>query len=52
MPLRYYEVNLLSSLNLLNIMDENNVTRLIFSSTAALYGEPTVRNSNLTLKVV
>jgi UDP-glucose 4-epimerase len=36
----------MSSINLLKAMDANNVTHMIFSSTAALYGEPAVRVFN------
>jgi UDP-glucose 4-epimerase len=33
----------MSTINLLNAMDAHNVTQLIFSSTATVYGEPDVR---------
>jgi UDP-glucose 4-epimerase len=39
-PRKYYEHNLLSSLNLLGAMLETDVRALIFSSTAAVYGVP------------
>jgi len=39
-PLKYYKNNTLNTLNLLEIMIENDVKRLIFSSTAAVYGVP------------
>ena len=35
----YYENNVLGTLNLLNSMVENNVLSIIFSSSAAIYGE-------------
>jgi UDP-glucose 4-epimerase len=39
-PRKYYTHNLTTSLNLFDAMLEAGVTRLIFSSTAAVYGEP------------
>ena len=39
-PGRYYRANLVGTLNLLEAMRAANVTRLVFSSTAAAYGEP------------
>ncbi len=39
-PLKYYENNVSACINLLNTMIENSVTKFIFSSTAAVYGEP------------
>lgn len=39
-PLRYYENNLTSTLNLLRVMDKYNVKRLVFSSSATVYGDP------------
>lgn len=39
-PRKYYTHNLMTSLNLLDAMLEAGVPRLIFSSTAAVYGEP------------
>jgi len=39
-PLKYYSHNLLISLNLINAMLETGVDRLIFSSSAAVYGDP------------
>jgi UDP-glucose-4-epimerase GalE len=40
-PLGYYENNVVGSLTLLGAMVEAGVRRLIFSSTCAVYGEPT-----------
>ncbi len=40
MPLKYYENNLYSSINLMMSMMENNVRRMVFSSSATVYGEP------------
>ena len=37
-PLRYYDNNVGGTLNLLKCMRENNVTELIFSSSATVYG--------------
>ncbi len=39
-PLKYYENNLIATLRLLEAMLAENVTRFIFSSTCATYGEP------------
>jgi UDP-glucose 4-epimerase len=39
-PGKYYRNNLLGSLSLIDAMLEANVKRLVFSSTAAVYGEP------------
>jgi len=39
-PLRYYENNLIGTLNLLRTMDTNKVRDLVFSSSATVYGEP------------
>ena len=41
-PQRYYENNIVGTINLLNAMHEHGVNRLIFSSSAAVYGDPTV----------
>jgi UDP-glucose 4-epimerase len=39
-PAKYYQNNVVAGLSLLDVMREFNVTRLVFSSTAAVYGEP------------
>ncbi len=39
-PLMYYNNNLLSTINLLNSMIKNNVMRIVFSSSATVYGFP------------
>ena len=39
-PLKYYENNLYGTLNLLKAMEAANIKFLVFSSTAATYGEP------------
>jgi UDP-glucose 4-epimerase len=39
-PERYYRNNVVGTLNLLEAMREAGVPRLVFSSTAAVYGEP------------
>jgi UDP-glucose-4-epimerase GalE len=39
-PLGYYENNVVGSLALLDAMATTGVTRLVFSSTCAVYGEP------------
>ncbi|WP_028783987.1 UDP-glucose 4-epimerase GalE [Thalassobacillus devorans] len=38
-PIKYYKNNLLSTLNLVDIMGKNDVKQLIFSSSATVYGE-------------
>ncbi len=39
-PLRYYEKNTAGTVSLLQAMDEQKVSRMVFSSTCATYGEP------------
>lgn len=39
-PLKYYNNNVVSTLNLLTAMKEAGVNKIVFSSTAATYGEP------------
>ena len=39
-PLMYYENNLISTLNLLDLMKEFNVLKIVFSSSATVYGSP------------
>ncbi|WP_130296156.1 UDP-glucose 4-epimerase GalE [Fictibacillus sp. BK138] len=39
-PLSYYENNVSGTLSLLKVMNKNNIKKLVFSSTAAVYGEP------------
>lgn len=38
-PLRYFQNNLISLMNVLNAMLENKISNLIFSSSATVYGE-------------
>lgn len=40
-PQRYFLNNVVGSLNLLRAMIENKVLKIVFSSSAAVYGEPT-----------
>jgi UDP-glucose 4-epimerase len=40
-PQKYFLNNVVGSLNLLQTMMENNVSRFVYSSSAAVYGEPT-----------
>lgn len=40
MPYKYYDNNVISGLNLLRCMEKYGIKRIIFSSTAAVYGEP------------
>jgi UDP-glucose 4-epimerase len=39
-PLEYYDNNVTGTLNLLQVMDENWVRSLVFSSSATVYGDP------------
>lgn len=39
-PYRYFHQNLMTSLNLLEAMKNNNVSNIVFSSTCAVYGTP------------
>jgi len=39
-PLEYYDNNVAGTLNLLQVMDENWVRSLVFSSSATVYGDP------------
>ncbi|OCG41676.1 UDP-glucose 4-epimerase GalE [Gilliamella sp. Bif1-4] len=39
-PRKYYENNVVGTLNLLDVMLKNNVEKIVFSSTCATYGEP------------
>ena len=39
-PLKYYDNNLVSTLSLLKIMKKFNVKKLVFSSSATVYGDP------------
>lgn len=41
-PERYYRTNVVGSLNLLDAMREHGVSRIVFSSTCATYGQPDV----------
>lgn len=38
-PLKYYQNNLISTLNLLEVMQEFDVKKLVFSSSATVYGD-------------
>lgn len=40
LPLKYYQINLISTLNLCEVMAENGVKKLVFSSSATVYGKP------------
>ncbi len=41
-PIRYYSNNLETTLALLNVMDKHDVRKLVFSSSATVYGDPEV----------
>lgn len=38
LPIKYYENNLISTINLVKLMEKYNITNLIFSSSATVYG--------------
>lgn len=38
-PIKYYSNNLISTINLLEVMKENNVKKIVFSSSATIYGD-------------
>lgn len=40
LPLKYYENNLVSTINLCEIMKKHNCKKLVFSSSATVYGNP------------
>ena len=40
LPLRYYQNNLISTLNLCQVMQEQGVKNIVFSSSATVYGDP------------
>jgi UDP-glucose 4-epimerase len=40
-PLKYFENNVIGTYNLLQIMREKSVKKIVFSSSAAVYGNPT-----------
>lgn len=39
-PIKYYDNNINGTISLINAMNENNIKKLIFSSSATVYGEP------------
>ena len=39
-PAKYFENNVMGTMNLLNVMKKYNINKIVFSSTAATYGEP------------
>ena len=39
-PLRYYQNNITGTINLCEIMKKHNVNKLVFSSSATVYGDP------------
>lgn len=39
-PLRYYQNNIISTLNLCQVMQEQDVKTMVFSSSATVYGDP------------
>ncbi len=51
-PTKFYDNNVIGSLNLIKAMQKNGVQKIVFSSTAAVYGTPTteVVDENSPLK--
>jgi len=45
-PSLYYSNNVVGTLNLLNVMLNNNINNIVFSSTAAVYGTPNTNKIN------
>ena len=39
-PLRYYDNNIVGTINLLESMKKHNVSKIVFSSSATVYGDP------------
>lgn len=39
-PLRYYQNNIISTLNLCQVMQEQDIKTMVFSSSATVYGDP------------
>lgn len=39
-PMIYYKNNMIGMINLLEVMEENNIFNLVFSSSCTVYGEP------------
>ena len=46
MPLKYYENNLLSTINILRLLEALQINYLVFSSSCAVYGETTMGKLN------
>ena len=40
LPLKYYQNNVTGSINLMEVMMEFNVKKIVFSSSATVYGQP------------
>jgi UDP-glucose 4-epimerase len=53
-PLKYYRNNVINTLNLLDVMAEQNINRFLYSSTAAVYGlsEKILLDENTPLKPI
>ena len=49
-PLMYYSNNLMSTINLLEVMKEHNVKKIVFSSSATVYGNPETEKCVETMK--
>ena len=44
-PMKYFKGNVCGTLNLIDVMTENNVRYIVFSSSAAVYGNPENTNN-------
>lgn len=49
-PIMYYSNNLISTINLLEIMKKHNVKKIVFSSSATVYGEQSIPKYVETMK--
>ncbi len=49
-PLKYYRNNIVSLVNLLDLMPKHHVKGIIFSSSCTVYGQPTAENLPVTEK--
>ena len=51
-PLKYFENNVSASINLLNAMIDNNVYKIIFSSSASVYGNSKCTKEDIKLRPI
>jgi len=50
-PIKYYQNNVISTINLLEIMENHNVDKIVFSSSASVYGNVDYLNSLYTIPI-